>query len=232
MTDLPICLHRNAVKVENLLDPDLTWHCWCPECDPDGLTLLPASFRFACCGGQPGNQPGDGHMYNCAGKAPRPQPQPRVVNPQPARTIRLKRHRTPRRPRVPRWVFTVVAPLAAITTAAIAFAAFTVPAPTPEAYSAADAQVCATWAAQGATVPEGEGGGSFDPGYTQFTNAEDALNVILTPDVNQTLALLIQNWQADGESSYNMTHGNWDFLNFPSDTAAITAWCKANRYTS
>ena len=63
----PICLHRNAVKVDSSywrnLGRAVIFCCWCPDCEEE----LPASFRLACCG----TEPGDGikparHVYNCA----------------------------------------------------------------------------------------------------------------------------------------------------------------------
>jgi hypothetical protein len=62
VTARPVCLHRNAVKVNSSVPGlDLTWRCWCPDCE----TGLPAVFRYPCCGGEPGTLPGDGHAYNC-----------------------------------------------------------------------------------------------------------------------------------------------------------------------
>ena len=59
---LPICLHRNAVKVNSGVPGlDLIYRCWCPACE----TALPATFRYPCCGGEPGVLPGTGHVYNC-----------------------------------------------------------------------------------------------------------------------------------------------------------------------
>jgi hypothetical protein len=69
--DTPICLHHGAVRVESVLDWDVTWHCWCPDCDPDGKTPLPADFRYPCCGGEPGTEPGTGHLYNCPNRKAR-----------------------------------------------------------------------------------------------------------------------------------------------------------------
>jgi hypothetical protein len=58
----PVCLHRNAVKVNSGVPGlNLTYRCWCPACE----TGLPATFRYPCCGGEPGTLPGDGHAYNC-----------------------------------------------------------------------------------------------------------------------------------------------------------------------
>jgi hypothetical protein len=58
----PVCLHLNAVKVNSAVPGlDLTYRCWCPACE----TALPATFRYPCCGGEPGTLPGDGHAYNC-----------------------------------------------------------------------------------------------------------------------------------------------------------------------
>ena len=59
------CPHLGAVRVENLADPDQAWHCWCPDCDPDGKALLPANWKRPCCGTPPGALPGEGHAYNC-----------------------------------------------------------------------------------------------------------------------------------------------------------------------
>ena len=67
----PICLHLNAVKVDNAyyrsLGRTVILHCWCPDCDPDGKDLLPANFRRLCCGSEP-EAP---HMYNCPHAAAR-----------------------------------------------------------------------------------------------------------------------------------------------------------------
>ena len=46
----PVCLHRNAVKVNSGVPGlDLTWCCWCPDCE----TVLPANWTRFCCGTQP-----------------------------------------------------------------------------------------------------------------------------------------------------------------------------------
>lgn len=59
---IPPCQHPNAVRVENLLNPDAAPWAWlCPECNEE----LPAEFgRLArpCCG----SAHGDRHVYNCA----------------------------------------------------------------------------------------------------------------------------------------------------------------------
>jgi len=57
----PVCRHLNAVRVDSVLDPKLVWQCWCPDCDPDCETPLPADFRRPCCG----TEPEAPHLYNC-----------------------------------------------------------------------------------------------------------------------------------------------------------------------
>lgn len=62
VTSRPICLHLRAVKVDSVTDRTVIWCCWCPDCEAG----LPANFRLACCG----TEPGDGttparHAYNC-----------------------------------------------------------------------------------------------------------------------------------------------------------------------
>jgi len=54
------CLHLRAVKVDSAFDASLVWCCWCPGCE----TGLPANFRVACCGGEPGAA-AVRHAYNC-----------------------------------------------------------------------------------------------------------------------------------------------------------------------
>jgi len=59
--DLPApCLHVRAVKVDSAFDATLIYRCWCPDCE----TGLPANFRVACCGGEPGTT-AVRHAYNC-----------------------------------------------------------------------------------------------------------------------------------------------------------------------
>ena len=53
----PVCLHRNAVKVNSAVVPGLIWRCWCPDCESE----LPANWTRFCCGTQPETP----HMYNC-----------------------------------------------------------------------------------------------------------------------------------------------------------------------
>ena len=57
----PICLHRNAVRVESTVSPAVTLENWCPDCD----AALGVNFRRSCCSTPPGSRPGDGHLYNC-----------------------------------------------------------------------------------------------------------------------------------------------------------------------
>lgn len=62
----PVCLHPGAVKVDSAyyrnFGRTVIFCCWCPDCEAE----LPAAFRLACCG----TEPGDGtvparHAYNC-----------------------------------------------------------------------------------------------------------------------------------------------------------------------
>lgn|SRR5512146_2619547 len=57
----PLCLHRNAVRVESAVNPAVTLENWCPDCE----TPLGVMFRRSCCSTPPGSRPGDGHLYNC-----------------------------------------------------------------------------------------------------------------------------------------------------------------------
>lgn len=68
----PLCCHRNAVRIDSVLDPGLIYRCWCPDCDPECMHPLPAAFRLACCGAEPGTgtKPAR-HMYNCPQGDPR-----------------------------------------------------------------------------------------------------------------------------------------------------------------
>lgn len=53
----PICLHRNAVKVDSSVVPGLIWQCWCPDCEEP----LPANWKRPCCGTEPESP----HWYSC-----------------------------------------------------------------------------------------------------------------------------------------------------------------------
>jgi hypothetical protein len=58
--DGPVCLHRDAVRVDSVLDRDKTVAWWCPACE----TQLGAGFippRRTCCG----TPSGDRHLRNC-----------------------------------------------------------------------------------------------------------------------------------------------------------------------
>ena len=57
----PLCVHRNAVRVESAVDPAVTLGNWCPDCE----TALGVIFRRSCCSTPPGTRPGAGHLYNC-----------------------------------------------------------------------------------------------------------------------------------------------------------------------
>ena len=65
ISDTPICTHRNAVRVENILNPDgPPWAYLCLECGPPEGTELPAEFgtlRRDCCG----TIAGTSHLSNC-----------------------------------------------------------------------------------------------------------------------------------------------------------------------
>jgi hypothetical protein len=61
----PVCTHRSAVKVENILNPDgPAWRYLCLECGPPEGTELPPEFgtlRRDCCG----TIAGTSHLSNC-----------------------------------------------------------------------------------------------------------------------------------------------------------------------
>lgn len=60
------CRHLHAVKVASAFLPDVVYHCWCPDCDPECGTPLPAGFRRPCCGTEPETP----HLRNCTEGGP------------------------------------------------------------------------------------------------------------------------------------------------------------------